>query len=135
MIPITYFYFFKRCPNIKKKCINSNKVNSYSTFLQKMPKDEKYTSAIDMQSVTKSPLLQQKPMQAVVSTYAGRFLCDYVYCTSMATNESCGRALANAFVHVPPLDKPFGARELGEQLQTVIKAMLAQLKQKDLVDF
>lgn len=103
--------------------------------VQKMPKDQKYASAIDMESITKSPLLQQKPMQAVVSTYAGRFLCDYVYCTSMATNESNGRALANAFIHVPPLNKPFTAQELGEQLQTVIKAMLAQLKEKNLVDF
>jgi len=103
--------------------------------VRNMPKDEKYTSVIDMEAITKSPILQQKRMEAVVSNYAGKYLCDYVYCTSMATNESNNKVLANAFIHVPPLNKPFTAVELGEQLQTVIKAMLMQLKEKNIIDF
>ena len=98
-----------------------------------MPKDQKYKSAIDMEAITMSPQLAS--MQAVVSTYAGKYLCDYVYCTSMACNDKNNKPLANAFIHVPPLNRPFTAQQLGEQLQTVIKAMLMQLKERNLVNF
>ena len=48
-----------------------------------------------------------------------RYLCDFIYYTSMAVcRSSC------AFIHVPPLNRPYPARQLAESVRVAILSML-----------
>ncbi|KAJ7424947.1 pyroglutamyl-peptidase 1-like protein [Willisornis vidua] len=51
------------------------------------------------------------------------YLCDFTYYTSLY--QSRGRS---AFVHVPPLDKPYSAEQLGRALQAIVEEMLDLLE-------
>lgn len=53
----------------------------------------------------------------------GRYLCDYTYYTSLHLGQ--GRS---AFIHVPPLGKPYSSQDLGRALQAVIQEMLKLLE-------
>lgn len=55
-----------------------------------------------------------------------RYLCDFTYYTSLY--QSHGRS---AFVHVPPLGKPYNADQLGRALQAIIEEMLDVLEQSE----
>lgn len=59
---------------------------------------------------------------ATVSSDAGRYLCEYIYYASL-----CEDSTRVVFVHVPPLNSPYTAKELGHALQVVIVSMLKQL--------
>lgn len=48
-----------------------------------------------------------------------RYLCDYTYYSSLYLGQ--GRS---AFVHVPPLGKPYSCQNLGRALQAIIQEML-----------
>ncbi|XP_012883780.1 PREDICTED: pyroglutamyl-peptidase 1 [Dipodomys ordii] len=54
------------------------------------------------------------------------YLCDFTYYTSLY--RSHGRS---AFVHVPPLGKPYDAGQLGRALQAIIEEMLGVLERVD----
>ena len=56
------------------------------------------------------------------STEAGRYLCEYIFYASLCQDSS-----RVAFIHVPPLDQPYTAAELGHALQCSIQCMLKQL--------
>lgn len=53
-----------------------------------------------------------------------RYLCDFTYYTSLYQGR--GRS---AFVHVPPLGKPYNADQLGRALRAIIEEMLGVLEQ------
>ena len=53
----------------------------------------------------------------------GRYLCDYTYYTSLHLGQ--GRA---AFIHVPPLGKPYSSQDLGRALQAAVQEMLKLLE-------
>ncbi|NWY44893.1 PGPI peptidase, partial [Sylvia atricapilla] len=55
-----------------------------------------------------------------------RYLCDFTYYTSLY--QSRGRS---AFVHVPPLGKPYSAEQLGRALQAIIEEMLQLLEHSE----
>lgn len=59
---------------------------------------------------------------ATLSSNAGRYLCEYIYYASLCEDRS--RVI---FVHVPPLDSPYTAKELGHALQVIIISMMKQL--------
>jgi len=51
-----------------------------------------------------------------------RYLCDYIYYSSMTISQNnC------AFIHVPPLNRPYTARQLAESIRVAILAMLSQI--------
>lgn len=53
-----------------------------------------------------------------------RYLCDYTYYTSLYLgHRRC------AFIHVPPLGKPYSSQDLGRALKAVILEMLDVLTQ------
>lgn len=58
-----------------------------------------------------------------VSDDPGRYLCDFIYYTSLTIDRR--RA---AFVHVPVLDKPYSAFQLALGLKATIAAMLEQVR-------
>ncbi|KAK7944618.1 hypothetical protein WMY93_000346 [Mugilogobius chulae] len=80
-------------------------------------------SVLDMDLVCKRVSEAGVGTKVTVSKDAGRYLCDYTYYTSLFVGN--GRA---AFIHVPPLGKPYSSEELGRALQTVIAEMLRQLE-------
>ncbi|CAG9853752.1 unnamed protein product [Phyllotreta striolata] len=61
-------------------------------------------------------------VNACASTDAGRYLCEYIYYTSLNIDPS--KVL---FVHVPTLDNPYSAGELAQGLLNIIQFTLDQL--------
>ncbi|KAM9439651.1 pyroglutamyl-peptidase 1 [Clarias gariepinus] len=80
-------------------------------------------SAIDMDLVCKSVNNSDLGVSISVSEDAGRYLCDYTYYVSLYLGK--GRS---AFVHVPPLGKPYSAEQLAQALRAVILKMLDLLE-------
>ncbi|XP_056302025.1 pyroglutamyl-peptidase 1 [Danio aesculapii] len=80
-------------------------------------------SVIDMDMVCKRVNSSGLGVSVSVSKDAGRYLCDYTYYMSLFVGE--GRS---AFVHVPPLDKPYSAEDLARALRAVIREMLEHME-------
>ena len=53
----------------------------------------------------------------------GRYLCDYTYYTSLYLGHG-----HSAFIHVPPLGKPYSRQDLGRALQAAVQEMLKILE-------
>nr|XP_008534442.1 PREDICTED: pyroglutamyl-peptidase 1 [Equus przewalskii] len=73
---------------------------------------ESIDSIIDMDAVCQRVTTLGLDVSVTISQDAGRYLCDFTYYTSLY--QSHGRS---AFVHVPPLGKPYNADQLGRALQ------------------
>ncbi|XP_038157861.1 pyroglutamyl-peptidase 1 [Cyprinodon tularosa] len=83
-------------------------------------------SVIDMESVCKRVTASGLGVAVSVSKDAGRYLCDFTYYTSLYLSH--GRS---AFIHVPPLGKPYSGEELARALQAIIREMLELLDQAE----
>ncbi|KAM3866007.1 pyroglutamyl-peptidase 1 [Diretmus argenteus] len=79
-------------------------------------------SVLDMDMICKTVNGSGLGVALSVSKDAGRYLCDYTYYTSLYLGQ--GRS---AFVHVPPLGKPYSSQDLGRALQVIVREMLEQL--------
>ncbi|XP_047446670.1 pyroglutamyl-peptidase 1-like [Mugil cephalus] len=80
-------------------------------------------SVLDMDTVCKKVNDSNIGIAVSVSKDAGRYLCDYTYYMSLYLGQG-----HSAFVHVPPLGKPYSSQDLGRGLQAVIQEMLTQLE-------
>ncbi|XP_019497551.1 PREDICTED: pyroglutamyl-peptidase 1 isoform X1 [Hipposideros armiger] len=87
---------------------------------------ESIDSIIDMDAVCKRVTTLGLDVSVTISQDAGRYLCDFTYYTSLY--QSHGRS---AFVHVPPLGKPYNADQLGRALRAIIEEMLGVLEQSE----
>nr|XP_040146202.1 pyroglutamyl-peptidase 1 isoform X3 [Ictidomys tridecemlineatus] len=87
---------------------------------------ESIDSIIDMDAVCKRVTTLGLDVTVTISQDAGRYLCDFTYYTSLY--QSHGRS---AFVHVPPLGKPYNADQLGRALRAIIEEMLDLLEQSE----
>ncbi|KAL0966646.1 hypothetical protein UPYG_G00297820 [Umbra pygmaea] len=76
-------------------------------------------SVIDLDLICKKVNASSLGVAVAVSEDAGRYLCDYTYYTSLYLGK--GRS---AFVHVPPLGKPYSAQDLGRALKAIVAEML-----------
>ncbi|XP_069072886.1 pyroglutamyl-peptidase 1 isoform X1 [Pleurodeles waltl] len=83
-------------------------------------------SVLDLEAVCQRVTASEPGVAVSISKDAGRYLCDFTYYTSLY--ESHGRS---AFVHVPPLGKPYTAVQLGRALQTIIEEMIKVLEQSE----
>ncbi|XP_060611631.2 pyroglutamyl-peptidase 1-like protein isoform X2 [Anolis sagrei] len=86
---------------------------------------EKIESIINTKQVWKN--LRVEGVDITFSRDAGRYLCDYVYYTSLYYGNR--RAV---FIHVPPLTKLVTAELLGNVLQAIILEMLRQCKSENI---
>ncbi|CAH1797314.1 unnamed protein product [Owenia fusiformis] len=85
--------------------------------------DQCLVSQIDMNRVVEAVNNSTKcSVQSIVSTDPGRYLCDFSFYTSLHINRSC-----SAFIHVPPIAKPYSALQLAEGIKVGILDMLEQL--------
>lgn len=80
-------------------------------------------SVLEMDAVCRRVNESGMGITVSVSKDAGRYLCDYTYYTSLYLGQ--GRS---AFVHVPPLGKPYSSQELGRGLRAIIQEMLKLLE-------
>lgn len=76
-------------------------------------------SDIDMEKVCSDVNESAITAKAVVSHDPGRYLCDFSYFVSLHIDKS-----KSAFVHVPPLNKPYSGQELAEGLEQVICSII-----------
>ncbi|XP_064424497.1 pyroglutamyl-peptidase 1 isoform X2 [Latimeria chalumnae] len=83
-------------------------------------------SVIDMEAVCKRVAGLGLDATVTVSKDAGRYLCDFTYYTSLYLSR--GRC---AFIHVPPLGKPYSGEQLGRALKAIIQEMLDLLEQSE----
>uniref|UniRef100_H9GDF4 Pyroglutamyl-peptidase I like n=1 Tax=Anolis carolinensis TaxID=28377 RepID=H9GDF4_ANOCA len=83
---------------------------------------EKIESIINVKEIWKN--LWVEGMDIIFSRDAGRYLCDYVYYTSLYYGIL-------PFIHVPPLTKLVTAELLGNVLQAIILEMLRQCKSEN----
>ncbi|XP_077989259.1 pyroglutamyl-peptidase 1-like [Glandiceps talaboti] len=83
-------------------------------------------SSLNMQAVCDEINKSNYGLTAVTSNDPGRYLCDYSYYLSLHQNCS-----ACAFVHVPPLGKPYTAEELAVGLKLVTHSLLKQIEVQD----
>ncbi|XP_061695813.1 pyroglutamyl-peptidase 1 isoform X1 [Syngnathoides biaculeatus] len=81
------------------------------------------SSLLDMDTVCERVNNSDVGVAVSVSKDAGRYLCDYTYYSSLFLGH--GRC---AFIHVPPLGKPYSSQELGRALQAVVREMLTLLE-------
>jgi len=67
-------------------------------------------------------------IRAEVSNDPGRFLCDFIYYRSLSIDKD-----RTAFIHVPPLGKPYNANELALAISLCISEFIQQLHEKKLL--
>jgi pyroglutamyl-peptidase len=79
-------------------------------------------SSIDMGRVCEAIKQSGCGVDAVLSFDPGRYLCDFIYYTSLSID--CSRC---AFIHVPPLNRPYTAQQLASAIRVAVRAMLDQL--------
>ncbi|XP_077472032.1 pyroglutamyl-peptidase 1-like [Stigmatopora argus] len=84
------------------------------------------SSLLDMDRVCESVNGSDIGVTVSVSKDAGRYLCDFTYYSSLFLGH--GRS---AFVHVPPLGKPYSSQQLGRALRAVVQEMLTLLDGAD----
>ena len=58
-----------------------------------------------------------------MSTDAGRYLCDYIYYTSLYLDKA-----PTVFVHVPSLNSPYTVEQLAKALKTIVETLLEELE-------
>ena len=73
----------------------------------------------DVENVARKVCERQPDVVVQVSEDAGRYLCDFIYYTSL----NLGHAPV-IFVHVPPLDKPYSKLQLATSLKNIIELLL-----------
>lgn len=79
------------------------------------------STSFDLESVCGS-LPEENKVRVGISEDAGRYLCDFIYYKSL----NLGRCPV-VFVHVPPLNQPYSAEELGQALKDIITVLLTKL--------
>ena len=58
-----------------------------------------------------------------ISDDAGRYLCDFIFYSSLYLNRC-----PVVFVHVPPLHNPYTAEQLGQALKDIIEVLLTDIR-------
>lgn len=84
--------------------------------------EECLSTPLDLEKICAEVMSAKSPCLVGISDDAGRFLCEYIYYTSLSIRQgTC------SFIHVPRVDSPYSLEELVETLRLVILAMLQQL--------
>ncbi|KAK3717902.1 hypothetical protein QZH41_014900, partial [Actinostola sp. cb2023] len=79
-------------------------------------------SSINLKLVCAKAKKRGIPCEIALSDDAGRYLCDFTYFTSLHHGSS-----PTVFVHLPPIEGPYTAQEMGESLKVLILIMLEHI--------
>ncbi|CAG7820390.1 unnamed protein product [Allacma fusca] len=88
-------------------------------------------SGFDMKLVT-TTLNTTAETNGVVAEFSydpGRYLCDFTYYKSLSIDKD-----RTAFIHVPPLGKPWSADKMARAIKICITEFIRQLQEKNLLD-
>jgi len=91
-----------------------------------LPAAQELSTRLDLELCCKVVAGSCATMDAETSEDAGRYLCDFIYHTSLSQDPA--RAV---FVHVPPLGMPYTANQMAEALKVVICELYRQVKAVD----
>uniref|UniRef100_A0A1B6LCB3 Pyroglutamyl-peptidase I n=1 Tax=Graphocephala atropunctata TaxID=36148 RepID=A0A1B6LCB3_9HEMI len=80
-------------------------------------------SGLDIMQLSNTINSTSDTVQTCLSDNAGRYLCEYIYYTSLSIDKS-----RSIFVHVPPLDEPYSAEQLAEGLAAIVRGLVRQLR-------
>lgn len=81
-------------------------------------------TVFDVKQVSSEVVQKLSNIVVQVSEDAGRYLCDFIYYTSLYHNQA-----PVVFVHVPPLDQPYSKSQLGLSLKHIIETLLNHIKE------
>ncbi|EDO36383.1 predicted protein [Nematostella vectensis] len=77
---------------------------------------------LNLESVSEEVNTSGCPCKINLSNDAGRYLCDFIYYTSLYHGDS-----PTVFIHLPPVEGPYSKEEMAETLRLLINSMLKQL--------
>lgn len=86
---------------------------------------DRLETTFDIPRVLEQLNIRQPDMQFRPSSDAGRFLCDFIYYTSLHLNSA-----PVLFVHVCTLNNPYSVEQLALALKNIIEILLAELESK-----
>ncbi|CAN7944682.1 unnamed protein product, partial [Ixodes hexagonus] len=86
------------------------------------PQQKLLRTTFDLDSLCKKLKAASCQVPVQVSSDAGRFLCEFIYYTSLNISPS------TVFVHVPPVDRPFSVEQLASTVGTIIQNLLEQMR-------
>ena len=84
---------------------------------------DKLSTQFDLEEVCRRVGEELQDVRFAVTDDAGRYLCDFIYYTSLYLNQ--GPVL---FVHVPDLGTPYSCEQLAKSLKHIIECLLDQLE-------
>ena len=79
---------------------------------------------VDVQSVVKHVMSTQTEVTVSTSDDAGRYLCDFIYYTSLHHGDA-----PVIFIHVPPLNEPYSSTQIAVTLKLIIETILTNWEQ------
>ena len=82
---------------------------------------DEIVTRFDLEHVCKS-ISPPEGVEFAISEDAGRYLCDFIYYKSLHISRC-----PVLFIHVPPLDTPYSASQLGQALFEVLTILLAEM--------
>lgn len=83
---------------------------------------DKIRTVFNVEEVLKCVNKKQPDVEMQISEDAGRYLCDFIYYTSLYHGK-----VPVVFIHVPPLDKPYSKAQLGATLKHIIETLLTHI--------
>ncbi len=81
-------------------------------------------TVFNVEEVSKAVSAKNPEVEVDVSEDAGRYLCDFIYYTSLHRGKA-----PVVFVHVPPLDNPYSLTQLAVTLKCIVETLLTHLKE------
>ena len=82
---------------------------------------EEIATQFDLEGVCEA-LSGRQGVEFDISEDAGRYLCDFIYYKSLHMNKC-----PVLFVHVPPLDKPYTDKQMGQALKDLLEVLVSKM--------
>ncbi|KAL3249361.1 hypothetical protein MRX96_056056 [Rhipicephalus microplus] len=86
------------------------------------PQNERLSTCFDLAALTEKLKTAGCPVPVETSNDAGRYLCEFIYFTSLRISPS------TVFIHVPPIDEPYSVQQLSCTVSSIILQLLEQKK-------
>lgn len=87
------------------------------------PQNERLRTCFDLTALTEKLKTAGCPVPVVTSNDAGRYLCEFIYFTSLRISPW------TVFIHVPPIGEPYSVQQLACTVSTIVLALLEQKRE------
>ena len=86
-------------------------------------------TSFDVQALSEKVSSSNPDIRVEISSDAGRYLCDFIYYTSLHVSQA-----PVLFVHVPELNKPYSVQQLASALKSIIETLLENLSSSAMLE-